>query len=335
MKKILVIILATTMVFTFTACSGSGGTAYKLGMGIVVNNDSSDTGNAQVDATVAAVVTDADGKIVKASLDCAQTKMAVADGVAVKDGVDIRSKMQKGDDYGMKAHSNAISEWYDQANAFCDGIVGKTVDEVTGMELKINEEGYEVATELEGSCTIAVGDFIAAVEKACNDEYTKEFTADEFTLGIGTVTSVDGSTKDASADEDGSANMYSTFAAVVADADGIIICDLIDAIQPRIAFNKDGEIGEFTFKGSKKELKEEYGMLGEHGSQLAEWYDQALCFENYIVGMTPAEVTAIKTIKNEEGHSVATEEDADLLAGCTISIADFQQAVGASAEFAR
>lgn len=335
MKKTLVIIIATTIIFAFTSCGGSGGTAYKLGMGVVVNNDSSQTGIAQVDATVATVVTDTDGKIVKAALDCAQTKMSITDGVAVKDGVDVRSKMQKGDDYGMKAHSDAIAEWYDQANAFCDGIVGKTVDEVTGMELKINEEGYEVATELAGSCTIAVGDFIVAVEKACNDEYTKEFTADEFTLGIGTVTAVDGSTKDANEDEEGSANMYSTFAAVVADADGVIVCDLIDAIQPRIAFNKAGEIGEFTYKGSKKELKEEYGMLGEHGSQLAEWYDQALCFENYIVGKTPAEVMAIKTVKNEKGYYVATDEDADLIAGCTIDIVDFQKAVGASAEFAR
>lgn len=336
MKRIMVFLLAAAMILSFAACGASGGSAMKLGMGVVVNNDSSSDGNAQVDATVAAVVTDKDGKIVKAALDCAQTKMAVADGVAATEDVDTRSKMQKGDDYGMKAYSDAISEWYDQANAFCDNIVGKTVDEVAAMELVKTEEGHMVAPEMEGSCTISVADFVEAVKKAGADEYAKDFTAgDDFKLGIGVATNVDGSTANATADADGTANMYSTFAVVAADADGNILADLIDAIQPQISFNKKGKIGDFTFKGSKKELKEDYGMLVDYGSQLAEWYDQAKCFEDYIVGKTPADVTAIKTVVNDEGHSVATEEDADLLAGCTISIADFQQAVGASADFMR
>ena len=54
--------------------------AYKLGMGVVVKTDSSKAGNAQVDATVAAVVTDAEGKIVAVKLDVAQNKMDVTDG---------------------------------------------------------------------------------------------------------------------------------------------------------------------------------------------------------------------------------------------------------------
>lgn len=345
MKKLLVLLLAATMMFSFAACGSSdsgddasadaaGGAAMKLGMGIVVNNDSSDTGNAQVDATVAAIVTDADGKIVKAALDVAQTKMAVTDGVAATDDVDTRSKMQKGDDYGMKAHSDAIAEWNDQANAFCDHIVGMTVEEVAGMKLEKTEDGHMVAPELKGSCTMSVAEFIAAIEKAGKDEYAKEFTGEDIKLGIGVATEVDSSTASAKDDADGTANMYSHFAAVVTDADGAILADLIDAIQPQIAFNKAGEIGDLTFKGSKKELKEDYGMK-EYSDAIAEWYDQAKCFEEYIVGKTASDVTAIKTVKNEEGHSVATDADKDLLAGCTISIADFQKAVGASADFMR
>ena len=66
MKKILTLVLCLSMVLASVAVFASCGKAdYKLGMGIVVDMTSSKAGNAQVDATVAAVVTDADGKIVK------------------------------------------------------------------------------------------------------------------------------------------------------------------------------------------------------------------------------------------------------------------------------
>ena len=60
MKKFVAIILALTMVFALCAC-GAKEADYKLGMGVSLSTDSSDTGKAQVDATVAAVVTDAAG----------------------------------------------------------------------------------------------------------------------------------------------------------------------------------------------------------------------------------------------------------------------------------
>ena len=48
---------------------------YKLGMGVVVSTASSKNGLAQVDATVATVVVDKDGKIVACRIDVAQNKV--------------------------------------------------------------------------------------------------------------------------------------------------------------------------------------------------------------------------------------------------------------------
>ena len=89
MKKTISMILLLCMVFALAACGGSQAPAateapaaeapaaeapaaeapaaeaeYTLGMGVVTSFDSSDTGKAQIDNTVAAVVTDAEGKIV-------------------------------------------------------------------------------------------------------------------------------------------------------------------------------------------------------------------------------------------------------------------------------
>ena len=83
MKKLISVALLVCLVLSLVACGGEKTTAvteneYKLGMGVVVSTASSKTGNAQVDATVATIVTDADGKIVACRIDVAQNKMNVA-----------------------------------------------------------------------------------------------------------------------------------------------------------------------------------------------------------------------------------------------------------------
>ena len=107
MKKILALVLALCMIFALAACGQSAAPAateapaadaateapaadaateapaaggeYTLGMGVSLNMDSSKSGNAQVDATVAAVVLDAEGKIVSCRLDCAQSNPRTSD----------------------------------------------------------------------------------------------------------------------------------------------------------------------------------------------------------------------------------------------------------------
>jgi hypothetical protein len=295
-------------------------------MGIVVN-DGTSAGSAQVDATVAAVVTGEDGRIVSCYLDVAQTKIGM-DGGILDDAasVDVRSKQEKGDDYGMVAYGSAIAEWYEQADYFAEQVVGMTADEVTAI-------ASDDETILAG-CTMGFTDFQEAIAKACSDEYAKEFSADSFKLGLGVVTEVDSSSASASDDADGSANLYSHFAAVVTDDSGVILVDLIDAVQPKITFDTTGEEIGFAFTDTKKYLKDDYGMVA-YANSVGEWYEETGAFEDYIVGMDAAGVTGIATETNEEGNAVATDADADLVASCTIAINSFQEAVAKACSNAR
>ena len=77
MKKILALALCLCMILCAVACTTTPEepetkeAEYKLGLGVVVSTASTNGTNAQVDATIAAVVTDADGKIVLCRIDVA------------------------------------------------------------------------------------------------------------------------------------------------------------------------------------------------------------------------------------------------------------------------
>ena len=291
--------------------------AYKLGMGVSLNTNSSKTGNAQVDATYAAVVLDDAGKIVAVKLDVAQNKMDVTDGQVDTEKA-FKTKVELGDDYNMAKFSDAVAEWYVQAAAFESYVLGKTAEEVEGMETVVNESGHTVTTDatLYASCSISIGEFKEAVVKACRDEQGAAFTtADAFTLGIAANTTAAESA--AAGDEDGVVKMYTDYGAAVVGADGKILAALTDATQPQIAINKDGEIGEVKFGGTKRELKEDYNMVKFSGCTY-EWYQQAAAFAAYAAGKTADELRASELKANDEGHMVFVDET--LYASVSISV---------------
>ena len=332
---------------------------YKLGMGVVVDTASSASateekaGTAQIDATVAVVVLDKDGKIVSCRLDAVQNKITVnADGTIVVPET-FKTKMELGDDYNMAKYGQSmdwngdgvVKEWYEQAKAFEAHVVGKTAAEVEAMTTKVVESsGYVISADealLAAGCTIQITDFKAAVVKACNDDQAMSFkTSSEFTVGVA-ATSANDSTADATAEADGVVAVYSDFAAAVV-VDGKIIASLNDAIQPKIAVSATGTIGETTFKGTKRELKEGYNMAAYGQSMdwngdghVYEWYIQSAAFSNHVVGMTAAEVEAMAT-QVVEGAGYVISADADLLAaGCTIQITAIKTVVAKSVTNAR
>lgn len=359
MKKILALILAACMVFALCACGAEKAPAeapaeqeegpaevveeapeaeaaeaaeYTLGMGIDVDMSSSDTGNAQVDATFAAVVLDGEGKIVSCRLDAVQNKMDVTDG-AVDTEATFLTKMEKGDDYNMVAYSNATIEWYDQAKNFETYVTGKTAEEVKNIETVVNEEGHNVAVDetLYAGCSISIEAFINAVVKACEDQGAQTFTAESFTLGVAAISTSDESTE-ATADEDAVVKMYSEFAATVVDAEGKVIAAVTDAIQPKITVDADGEIVETAFKGTKRELGPDYGMVA-YGNAIAEWDAQAQAFADYCVGQTADEIRSLETVVNEEGHQVTVDET--LFAACTMSIGGMMAVIAQAVDYAR
>ena len=352
MKKILALALCLCMVLCVVACGEKAPEEkdYKLGMGIVVKTDSSKAGNAQVDATIATVVTDADGKIVSCRIDVAQNKMNV-EGGAVEASKEFKTKMELGDDYNMAKYGQpnveggTVKEWYVQTKAFEEYVTGKTVAEVEAIETKVvNDHNIPVdETLLNAGCTMQITEFVEAVVKACKDEQGMSFkTAATFTLGVAAKTTAAESTA-ATAEAEGEVKMYTDFAASVV-ADGKILASLNDAIQPVIKVTAAGEVAPQEFKGTKRELKEGYNMatyganLDNNGDgKVLEWYEQSLAFSKHVVGKTGAEVAAMKTVAATQGSvGYMISSDADLLsAGCTIQIGGICAVVAQSVTNAR
>ncbi len=346
MKKILTLVLCLSMVLTLATVFASCGEAdYKLGMGVVVSMDSSKTGLAQIDATVATVVTDADGKIGACRIDVAQNKFDLTKDFATEAAKTFETKMELGPRYGMEGKvdndGNGVKlEWDAQAKAFEAYVVGKTAAEVEAIQTQ-EKGGHLIAVDqvlLDAGCSMQITDFIAAVVKACKDEQGMAFAAkkDSFTLGVAAKTTIDAANKAATADAEGLVAMYTDFAAAVV-SEGKIIAALNDAIQPKISMNAAGEITAKTFKDTKRALKSEYGMAGKVDNNddgvMKEWFEQSAAFSAHVVGMTATEVAAMTT-EEKKGHLIST--DAELLAaGCSMQITGICAVVAQAANYAR
>ena len=337
MKKLLAMLLALVMVLSFAACGTTeepveeptdapveepteepteepAEATYTLGLGTVVKQSVGE--KAQVDATFASVVLDAEGTIVAIDLDVAQSKGVKDDaGVYTAEGFDARTKTEKGPDYGMTVASPIGAEWDAQMAAFEAWAIGKTVDYIAAVEL-VESNGHMVAAneaDLYAGCTMAIGDFQAAIADALNN--TVEFTAESFKLGLGVVTSC--------AVKETSIEMYTDYAAVVTAEDGTVLAARLDAIQPKINLEADGTTTGIEDLRSKYTKKEDYGMTVA-SPIAAEWYTQADAYCTYLVGKTVADVEAIELTTNDHGYTVAA--DADLYAGCTMQVSSYIEA---------
>ena len=329
MKKIVSLALIACMMLAMSVIGFAAEAEYTLGMGVSLSTASSKEGNAQVDATVAAVVLDAEGKIVACRVDCAQSKMDITDG-AVDTAKEFKTKMELGPDYGMTVASPIGAEWDAQAKAFEEFVVGLTGAEVAALEtVEKNNHNVAVDETLYAGCTMDITAFKVAVEKACNDAWAVTFTADEFTLGLAADTSAS-SSKAATDDEDGVVKMYSNFGAVVV-ADGKIVAALNDATQPNITIDVFGEIVDAAFKGTKRELGPDYGMTVASAIGV-EWDAQSAAFSAYVVGMNGEEVAALET-QEHNGHQISVDET--LLASCSMDITGMQAVLADAFAYAR
>ena len=326
MKKIFASMMAAAMVVSLAGCSNGNSSesgssansegssdnaaAYKLGMGVVTSTASSAAGNAQVDATVAAVILDADGKIVSCAIDVAQNKMDVTDGEVPEDAASMTFKSKK-----------------EQAEAFEAYVVGKTADEVAAIPVETTDNGHVVTTDetLKAGCTMSISALIDATVKACSDDSAADFTGDA-KLALTTSTSVDSATASAADGEDGTAAMYTSFAAVAVDGEGKLAAVCYDEVQPKVTFDEAGEITSDPTAEikTKREKKDEYGMRSASAIS-AEWFEQNQAFETFVTGKTSDEISAIPTETTDNGHVVTTDET--LKAGCTMSVGGMIQTV--------
>lgn len=315
MKKILAVGLAGLMAVGFAACSNgsadsssnddanaNASATAKTGCAVyseITRDENSDTA-LEIDSVCAGVLVDADGKLIDVKIDEAQTKPDLTKDNG--DVSDLRTKLEKQGDYGMAPASPIGKEWFEQVAAFQDWAKGKTADEISAG---VGADGYATDADLKAGCTINANGFVTVVVKAMND--AKEIGAsatDTLSISVSTEKYYESNETNLQYDSD--------YAIVTLDADGKVTSCIIDASQAKCTIAD----GKFTVEDgaykSKKELQGDYGMapVSPIGK---EWYEQAAAFETWCVGKTADE---IKACAGTDG----TASDADLKAGCTITI---------------
>lgn len=348
MKKILSLALVLVMVLSVAAlvgCSGdkapSGDDAatLKFGLGVVSNYgeakdaDGETNGAGEFNTTAVAVLLDAEGKIAAIDLDSAQIKTAWTSEGKVVATEDLRTKYEKGTDYGMAAYGKkhdgtegAVKEWNEQADAFMATAKGKTLAEVKAL---MAEDGYATGDLATAGCTIQVTDFIGALEKAVNSAADSKATAnDKLSVALVSDTS---SSKDATEEKAGVSQVDTTVAAVVTDADGKVVVAKTDCVQGKMEFDATGKstLDATAEVKTKLELGTDYGMAaygakhdGTEGA-VKEWNEQAAAFDAALVGKTSAEFAGLAA---EDGYATG-----DLAtAGCTMGIGDMIKAATAA-----
>ena len=320
MKKLVSILLISAMVLTllvFTGCQKDA--PLKLGLGVYVTASATDAtedkpGQGQVTTTAAAVLVDDEGKIVKAFIDCADNKVGyTADGKAVANE-SFTTKYEAGNDYNMVAYGGATKEWFEQVDAFCALIVGKTADEVKALVAE-NAKGTDEV--INAGCTIYVAEFANAIEEAIANATPSNATKND-TLKLGVATSQ--TVGDATEDVPGSNKLETTFFAAAVDAEGKIVAASSDCVQVEFKFDATGKSAFDSTKEvlSKKEQGDNYGMKAWGGSA-KEWFEQAAAFDAACIGKTASEIAGLM------GADYKGNPDLQA-AGCTIYVSDLVKA---------
>ena len=292
--------------------------AVKTGLAIIGNAaDSKNAETVSYDVTVVGVTVDEAGVITSCIIDSLGAKVAIdAAGTITSDiTAPLSTKNELGKDYGMVAYGGAKYEWFEQAAALAQYAVGKTVDELKNGA--IDETGKAPAgSDLASTATIYLGGYVSAIESAVSTAQVLGAQAgDELRLAINSSV---GSSKSASAEEAGLAQLDCDVAVVTVNGETITSC-YIDSLQAKVNFDHTGAITSDLSAPmqTKNQLGENYGMVA-WGGAIAEWNQQAASFSSYVTGKTAAEVAGIAV--NEK----TAPTEADLASSVTIAIGGFQ-----------
>lgn len=327
MKKVLSLALMLLVVFSTISLAGcSTEKSLNFGMGVYAyiekasSADGETNGEGEVVVTAAAVLLDADGKIVKCVLDTADNTVAYT-----KDGKNVlvsefKTKYELKESYGMKAYAGSAKEWYEQADAFATAVVGKTIDDVKKMVATDGKGSEEVVN---AGCTIAVSDFVFAIEKAVKNAVASNANKNS-TLKLGIVSTQTG-LKDATEEANGVNEVDVTIVASALDADKKVVATASDALIAEFKFDTKGAstLTEKTVT-TKLEAGANYGMA-KYGTDLngdgkvLEWNEQAKAFNEACIGKTSTEISALAI---NTGYGVDTLQTA----GCTINVSDLVKA---------
>lgn len=162
-KKALVKAMGDTLAVTFKSDEVPAISLAMTNSDSISDYDSeADSYGVSMNTEICAVAT-FDGKVLGAVMDVAQSDLAYNGEGAVSSSFG-GTKREKLDSYGMVAYAGAMSEWYEQADHFCDYIKGMTADEISAIEM--GEGGKAADADLLAGCTVAVGSFVQIASKA-------------------------------------------------------------------------------------------------------------------------------------------------------------------------
>lgn len=140
-----------------TSISNSSGSA---------SADGEAAGKAAVTSNIIALTAKGD-VITSCIIDAVQSNAEFGtDGTVGTEAGEVLSKNQLGENYGLKAYSPIGKEWNEQTAAFCEYVKGKTGAEIA--DIALTETTAPAEADLAASVSIAVGDFLALIEKATN-----------------------------------------------------------------------------------------------------------------------------------------------------------------------
>ncbi len=297
MKKIIALVLVLSLAFCFVACKKDkkeetpAEKNYQLAIGVALTQDEGEVAN-----TVAAIIIDSNNKIVACRIDTLAITATLTEGL-VDEGA-YQTKAEAGADYGMlgNPYGSKLAEWDAQAKAFETFVAGKTQAEVNGIAVDAN--GKTTDATLKAGCTIAITDFIKAVDNAFKSTKKVAFkSADALTLGVsatGTVANAEDRQGNAIPNE----LSYTADFAATAFAGGKVVAAVIDSTEATTTV-EGTEFAAVEYPGTKLEQGDAYGMLSDYGSKFAEWYTQAQNYANLAVGKTAAELAGLSTDKTE------------------------------------
>ncbi|MCM0648557.1 hypothetical protein NBE98_09250 [Clostridium swellfunianum] len=295
----------------------------------------------QVDTVIAAVAFDKDGKVLKVTIDNAQTKVDFNKDLTLKTDTKVpgKTKVELKENYGMIKASKIQKEWYQQAEALGKWMEGKTVADIKAMKTVKKDDAHPAVpdvAELKSSVTVSVQDYIKAVEEAYANAVEVK-GAEKIGLGHGVSTS---SSKALGKDKDGKevlplAQVDTVMALGAFDKDGKVVKVIIDNAQTKVEFDNTGKVksNKADAPKTKVELKEGYGMV--KASKIGkEWYQQADALGKWMEGKSIADIKGMKTVKKDDAHP-AVPDVAELKSSVTISVQDYIAAVEEASQNAK
>lgn len=305
----------------------------KIGLGSITSTNSSKDATddkpatAQADVTIAAVAFDAEGRIVEAKLDVAQTKVNFNEDSTNADfdpEAEIKTKLEKGEEYGMIKASPIEKEYDEQVVAFMDYIVGMTAEEVGNIPTRVKDDHHQNVPDVADiltSTTIDIGAYLHAIQEAWNVAVDAEGATK---LGLGIETNVSG--KEAADDKPARAQINTYMNALGLNDEGVIVANYVDVVQAKVDVDADGKIVERQDAvKSKKELADDYGM--RKASEIGrEWFEQMADFQEFTIGKTVEEVLNIPVKVRDENHQHVPDLP-ELESSVTISVEGYQSVI--------